>query len=376
MLQLENLDINNLQKVFSQKLLKWYSQNARELPWRKTKNPYHIYVSEIMLQQTQVVKVIPYFNRFIERFPDILALAESSEQEVLSLWSGLGYYSRAKNLRKSATIIASDHHGKVPKNKSELMALPGIGEYTSGAILSIAYNQDEPILDGNVIRVLSRFFQIIDPVGTSQTKKRLWQLARDLIPTGEASDFNQALMELGALICSPFKGNTDFCSKCPVNQDCLARKNGKVSELPNLPMKRKKENVYQISCLIVRNGKFLLVRRNKKELLDNMWELPSGGYRKLSQKDKKFSDKDIKDYLMEEIVIIPEQFKYLATHSHSITYRTIKLLLYFVDMSESDLDRYISDNDCQWVVEKEIDHLPHSSLLRKMIPTIKLNLQY
>ncbi|WP_069188328.1 A/G-specific adenine glycosylase, partial [Paenibacillus sp. GM2] len=214
---------------FSKELLGWYETAKRDLPWRRHRNPYYIWVSEIMLQQTRVDTVIPYFQRFIERFPTIQALAEAPEEEVLKCWEGLGYYSRARNLQAAARQVMERHDGIVPDNKKDVSALKGVGPYTSGAILSIAYNQPEPAVDGNVMRVLSRYFLIEEDIMKIGTRTLMEDLATELIPPGRAGDFNQALMELGALICTP---KSPQCLICPVMVHCAGRLEGAEDRLP------------------------------------------------------------------------------------------------------------------------------------------------
>ena len=194
-------------------LLDWYGRNARHLPWREYPNPYNVWISEVMLQQTRVETVLPYFQRWMEHFPSITALAEAPLEEVLSIWEGLGYYSRARNLQRAAQIVVSEHGGQLPAEPAELRKLPGIGRYIAGAIASIAFGQDEPALDGNIRRVLARAFDVSAPARSPQGERRLWKLAADHLPTGRAGDYNQALMDLGATICTP---RAPDCPRCPL----------------------------------------------------------------------------------------------------------------------------------------------------------------
>jgi len=216
-------------------LLAWFKKNKRDLPWRRTDDPYAILVSEIMLQQTRVTTVIPYFERWMKAFPTAKPLASAKLDKVLKLWAGLGYYSRARNLQKAAQAIMSEHGGKVPSNVTTLRTLPGIGRYTAGAVASIAFNKPAPILDGNVIRVLSRLFLIGEDTTMSETRERLWRLAEEIIPRGRAGDFNESMMELGAIVCLP---GEPLCEVCPLNKVCRASAKGKAGQLPVL-LKRK-----------------------------------------------------------------------------------------------------------------------------------------
>ena len=214
---------------FAARLLEWYEQNRRNLPWRGQRNPYAIWVSEIMLQQTRVEAVIPYFTQWMQRFPTVEALAASSEREVLNLWEGLGYYARARNLRKAARVVARQYGGALPGDMKALRALPGVGRYTAGAIASIAFGLDEPALDGNIRRVLVRVFNVSEPANSAAGQRILWKLAETHLPKGRAGDYNQAMMDLGATICIP---SNPRCPICPVRSMCQARKLGIQAERP------------------------------------------------------------------------------------------------------------------------------------------------
>lgn len=252
--------------TWQSKLLAWYRKNRRDLPWRRTKDPYAIWVSEIMLQQTTVEAVIPYYKRFLKRFPTVKALAAGSEEDVLRLWSGLGYYSRARNLHKAARMIA-----KLPVTVEELMKLPGVGRYTAGAIASIAFGKKAPIVDGNVIRVLSRLCAIADDPKSSRGRRLFWSKAEEVLPDRSVGDFNQALMELGATTCSP---EGPACLLCPVSYDCLARKKGRPEEFPIGKKKTEYRDVFMAAAVVRRAGKVLFVQRPREGVLKGMWELP------------------------------------------------------------------------------------------------------
>lgn len=266
----------NMQKLnFSTHLLNWYRMNKRDLPWRRSKNPYYIWVSEIMLQQTRVETVIPYFHRFIDKFPTIEALAEAPEEEVLKAWEGLGYYSRARNLQAAVREVNEQYSGVVPDSKEEVAGLKGVGPYTTGAILSIAYNIPEPAVDGNVMRVLSRFFRLEDDIAKPSTRVKIEKLAKELIPTGQAGDFNQALMELGATVCTP---KSPYCLTCPVMEWCSGRLAGLETELPIKTKAKPPRPESRVVALIEgtgqRFGQILIRQRPRDGLLARMWELP------------------------------------------------------------------------------------------------------
>jgi A/G-specific adenine glycosylase len=260
---------------FSSGLLEWFLQNQRSLPWRMNKDPYRIWVSEIMLQQTRVDTVIPYYHRFMEKYPSIDALADAPEEEVLKAWEGLGYYSRARNLQAAVREVKELYAGVVPDEPEEIAMLRGVGPYTAGAILSIAYNKPEPAVDGNVMRVLSRFFLIEEDVLKPATRKVMEALVRELIPEGTAGDFNQALMELGALVCTP---KSPYCLTCPVMERCEGRIAGKELELPIKKKAKPPRNEYRAVALVEgtgeNRGKILIRQRPESGLLARMWELP------------------------------------------------------------------------------------------------------
>ncbi|OWA35632.1 A/G-specific adenine glycosylase [Saccharibacillus sp. O16] len=260
---------------FSRELLIWYDRSKRDLPWRRHRDPYFIWVSEIMLQQTRVDTVIPYFNRFIERFPTIQDLAEAPQEDVVKMWEGLGYYSRARNLQAAAQQIVELHGGQMPSEREHVFALKGVGPYTAGAILSIAFNQPEPAVDGNVMRVLSRYFLIEDDIAKPKTRVAMEKMIPALIPEGRASDFNQALMELGALICTP---KSPHCLICPVMEHCRGRIEGMERELPIKTKAKKPRPEQRLAVLLEgsgeREGRVLVRRRPKTGLLASMWELP------------------------------------------------------------------------------------------------------
>jgi A/G-specific adenine glycosylase len=238
-------------------LLDWYDRERRELPWRKTRDPYAVWVSEIMLQQTRVATVVPYYARFMERFPDPASLASASEDEVLAHWSGLGYYRRARLLQRGVREVVERYGGRVPEDPALRRALPGIGAYTSGAIGSIAFSREEAIVDGNVARVLSRVFAIEEPLGGSASERMLWSKARELVEGTRPGDFNQALMELGARICTPREPR---CAECPIASACIAKRDGRTSELPTAKKRTRPKRIRQVAVVATRGERVALVR--------------------------------------------------------------------------------------------------------------------
>ena len=258
----------------SSRLLSWYRDNKRTLPWRvPDPDPYAVWVSEIMLQQTRVETVIPYFEKWMRLFPNISALANASEHAVLNTWEGLGYYSRARNLHKAAKIVVHEHAGELPRDLVALRKLPGIGRYTLGAIASIAFGMDVPALDGNIRRIYARLFDTAEPADAPVGEKILWGLAEENLPSGQAGDYNQALMDLGATICVP---KNPRCLICPLMKVCKARKNGTQEQRPVLKPRKDVPEYVHAAGVIMNNGEVLLAQRPSTGLLGGMWEFPNG----------------------------------------------------------------------------------------------------
>lgn len=253
-------------------LLSWFDAHKRDLPWRRTRDAYAIWLSEVMLQQTQVAVVVPYWERFLARFPTLEALARAELPDVLAQWKGLGYYSRARNLHRAAQQVLAEHGGRLPASHAALLALPGFGRYTAGAVASIAFGLPAPLVDGNVARVFARLFEVEGPPGERAREARLWELAAALVEGERPGDLNQALMELGATVCRP---ESPTCLLCPVRRHCRALRSGRVGELP--PPKERRAPVPLTLALAVwrRDGRVLLGRRADKGLFGGLWELPS-----------------------------------------------------------------------------------------------------
>lgn len=257
---------------FQHNLIKWYHKNKRDLPWRKDRDPYKIWVSEIMLQQTKVDTVIPYFERFMEKFPTSKDLAEADEQEVLKEWEGLGYYSRARNLQHAVREVVTSYGGEVPANPADLDKLKGVGPYTKGAILSIAFNKPEPAVDGNVMRVFSRICKIEEDISRPRTKKKVEALVQEVMSKDDPSSFNQAIMELGALVCTP---KSPMCLFCPVQEHCQAFAEGVQHELPKKSKGKKPKQVPYLALLIKnKNDQYIIEKRPETGLLASLWQFP------------------------------------------------------------------------------------------------------
>ncbi len=259
--------------AISERLLAWYGRAGRDLPWRQTRDPYRIWLSEIMLQQTGVITVIPYYQRFLTRFPDVASLATANIDDVIALWAGLGYYSRARNLYAAAGRVVAEHGGSFPADLSSLIALPGIGRSTAGAILSFAFDRKAPILDGNVRRVLARLYALqVDP-RLPAAEKQLWAWAEALTPAARPHDYGQAIMDLGATLCTP---RHPACDRCPLAELCRARAAGRQEELPVRRAKKKVPIVVQVALLVECQGRFLVRKRPFEGMLGGLWEFPGG----------------------------------------------------------------------------------------------------
>ena len=254
-------------------LLAWFRRTARDLPWRRTYDPYHVWISEIMLQQTQMERGVAYFLRWIERFPDVRAVAAADEQEILKLWEGLGYYARARNLHRAAKVIAGELGGLVPCDYDELRQLPGIGPYTAAAIASVAGNRDVPVIDANVMRVYARLFDIALPVKSREGQRQIAAIAESLLPHGRARVFNQALMDLGGLVCTP---KAPRCEACPIAEGCLARQGGTVAERPIVAEKKKIITVQKVAGIIRRQDLVFIQQRRADDVWGGLWEFPGG----------------------------------------------------------------------------------------------------
>jgi A/G-specific adenine glycosylase len=255
------------------RLLDWYDVHRRDLPWRRTSDSYAIWVSETMLQQTRVETVIPYYERFLACFPDVQSLADADIEDVYAQWTGLGYYSRARNLHAAARTIMDEHAGELPRDAARLRALKGIGRYTAGAVASIAFGASEPVVDGNVVRVLARLLAVRDDVGERAVMERFWDVAGTLARGVRPGDLNQSLMELGATICTP---RAPRCPECPLQKDCEAHRRGDAETLPKRTRRTRTRNITAVAGWIVRRGRALVVQRPEDGLLGGLWELPGG----------------------------------------------------------------------------------------------------
>jgi A/G-specific adenine glycosylase len=383
---------SKLQKIVPL-LLDWFSANARDLPWRRTRDPYAIWVSEIMLQQTQVKTVMPYWERWMRELPTIESVTKASSDKIHKLWEGLGYYTRARNLQKAAKQIVAEcrrrgnesqiKSGKqsetpyvvsyeFPKTFNEILELPGIGRYTAGAICSIAFNQPTPILDGNVIRVLTRVFGIAENPKEKKTNQLLWNLAEQIVSraknakttkeknssqtsrpsreTNSCSFLNQSLMELGALICTP---RNPQCLSCPVKKHCVAFKENRVEQLPNLGEREKATARRFIAFVIERDGKFLVRQRPEKVVNAHLWEFPN-----FEINGSKLSPKEV---FQKQFAVEPLQLQPLRTVKHSITRYRITLEAFHVQLTKSP-----KNFEGRWLSHSQFDSLAFTAAHKKL----------
>jgi len=311
-----------------------------------------------MLQQTRVDTVIPYYQRFLQHFPDLQALATANSEAVLKVWEGLGYYSRVRNLQRTALIIQNEFHGEFPQAFSELIRLPGIGRYTAGAICSIAFQQPVPVVDGNVKRVLARLFELDFDVNAAMGEKQLWQLATQLLPRHSVGDFNQALMELGATVCLPLN---PLCQTCPLAQDCLAKQHGRQHLLPLRQVKKPIPHYVIGAGLIWKDGRLLITRRREHGLLGGMWEFPGG---------KQESDEEIRQCVQreinEELGVVVEVGEHFATVKHAYTHFRITLEIFHCQWLAGE-PNCRECQDFRWIKLIELNHFPFPRANKRVI---------
>lgn len=340
------------------RLLDWFRKEKRDLPWRRTKDPYHIWVSEVMLQQTQVKTVLPYYRRWIQAFPNLKALASASETRVLKCWEGLGYYSRARNLHQAAVRVVEERQGRVPETREEIMRLPGIGRYTAGAILSIAFGQRVPVVDGNVRRVLSRLFCLGDHDGSSALEKRLWDVAGQLLPKRGAGDFNQALMELGARLCVP---KNPRCPHCPVQEPCEARARNLQSHYPPPKIRTPVQKIEVSAGVIQRNGKIYIQQRPRHGLMGGLWEFP-GGKREKGESPEDCLRREVREELGVNVAVGGK----LTTVRHGYTQFRVTLHVYRCRLTRGRIQAQ-SCEQWKWVEPRQLEHFPFPAANAKIV---------
>lgn len=337
---------------FNSKILRWYKKNFRHLPWRETKNPYYIWVSEVILQQTKIDQGLPYFEKFIKKYPKISDLANAKEEEILKLWQGLGYYSRAVNMHFAAKQIMQEFDGKFPDNYMNIIRLKGIGKYSAAAIASIAFNEPKLAVDGNVYRFAARYFGDYEPVNSKQLYNNILKYLEPDLPKNNCGDFNQALIEIGAMICKP---NKPLCMECPVHEGCFALRNNCVNELP---VKKKKvivQNRFFNYFLIESKSNFYIQKRSNKDIWKGLFELP------MLESDKRIRMDELPDFLQNVVFLKNDKnwnIQHLWSARHVLTHRNI-----FADFWKIDaiLPNIVKDN-CLKITVKDLGQYPVSRL--------------
>ncbi len=337
-------------------LLDWFDKHQRALPWRQTKDPYAIWISEVMLQQTQVVTVIPYWRNFMERFPSVASLAAAELPDVFAMWRGLGYYSRARNLHRAAQQIVSEHGGELPKTAALLLTLPGFGRYTAGAVASIAHGEAAPLVDGNVARVFSRLFEVEGPPGDREREKRLWALAERHVAGERPGDWNQALMELGATVC---RTDNPQCLLCPVRTHCIALSKGRVSELPPPKVRPPRKSLRLAVAIVRRDDLFLFARREEGGLFGGLWELPAA---ELSADAE--DPQDVLSFLLGSSARVGRS---LGEVRRTLTHRDLSLALYEVTLSRAPTAARAGVQEWRWATVAESSALGMSTAMQKAL---------
>ena len=339
-----------MSEFFAEDLLQWYHSEKRDLPWRRTDDPYKIWISEIMLQQTQVNTVIPYYHRFLEAFPTVHDLAKADQQQVLKLWEGLGYYSRGRNLHQAAKMVVENFDGRLPDKYDEITSLKGIGPYSAAAILSIAFNKNYAVVDGNVIRVLTRYSGIKDDIRSAKVKNRVQDLADDLLSKTDPGNFNQAIMELGATVCTP---KNPSCDMCPVSSNCVAFQTAETDVIP-YKSKAKKVPHHQIGVGLIVNdsGELLIALRPNDVMLGGLWEFP-GGKKEKSESIKQTVSRELEEELGVQVAVF-DRYQMLK---HAYSHFKITLHAYWCKITAGE-PKPKSSMEIKWVSLSEIEQYP------------------
>ncbi|MDP6490873.1 MAG: A/G-specific adenine glycosylase [Kiritimatiellia bacterium] len=339
-------------------LLRWFDRHRRPMPWRNDPHPYKVWISEIMLQQTQVATVIPYFERFITRFPAIGDLAAANLQAVLEIWQGLGYYSRARNLHKAARIVMNERGGELPRTAGDWQTLPGIGPYAAGAIASICHNEVVPAVDGNVVRVFTRLLGIQKDSTKPAVRRELTETVATVIAPHRAGDFNQAIMELGALVCKPRNPN---CAHCPLRRRCVARAEGLTATIPVRPSRKPVPHIDVAACVIRRGNRLLIARRRPDQMLGGLWEFPGGK----QEPDETLEQTAIRE-IAEEIGIEIRVVRKLGAIKHAFSHFKMTLHV-FECRPQRGRARAVTVDAVKWVGIDELNAYPFPAADQKII---------
>jgi A/G-specific adenine glycosylase len=342
-------------QTLRRRLLAWYADHARDLPWRRSRDAYGVWVSEIMLQQTQVATVRDYFQRFVKAFPTVEKLAAAEEQQVLRLWEGLGYYRRARQLHAAARVLVAEYGGEFPQDVDELQSLPGIGRYTAGAIASIAFDVRAPILEANTIRLLSRLIAYRDDPLKSAGQKLLWQTAHDFLPRKNASEFNQALMELGSLVCTPVAPK---CGECPLSSVCQAHAAGLQHEIPPAKAKQKFTDVREVAVIVGRNGQVLMRQCAEGERWAGLWDFPRFA---VEAEGPLFARDEIVNKVRAQTGVACSLGPLVKTFKHGVTRYRITLDCYGAEHQSGR-----PQLPAQWILITQLSEIPLSTTGRKI----------
>ncbi|SMC72989.1 A/G-specific adenine glycosylase [Pedobacter nyackensis] len=343
---------------FQSEIVNWYLLYKRDLPWRNTKDAYVIWLSEVILQQTRVEQGLPYFNRFLDNYPDVVAFASATETQILKLWQGLGYYSRGRNMHFTAKQVCEIHNGQFPTKYDELIKLKGVGDYTAAAIASFSSNESKAVLDGNVYRVLSRYFGIETPINSSGGKKEFLALAQSLISDQDASVYNQAIMEFGALQCKP---KSPECSVCPLQTGCFARNNNLVATLPVKLNKLKKRTRYFNYFVCLTEENLLVKKRNPGDIWQELYDFPLIETTQNYQDDQENFLTQLKGGFGEDCKITA-----LSQQKHLLTHQTIYVQFFGLD---NYIVNFSKGADIKWVSLQEFDELPQPKVITNFMDT-------
>ena len=349
--------------AFAERLLAWFARHARDLPWRRDRSPYRVWVAEVMLQQTQAETVVPYYERFLGQFPTVEALAGAPLEEVLKVWEGLGYYARARNLHAAARQVVAAHAGQLPDTFEGLLALPGVGRYIGGAVASIAFGQDVPAVDGNARRVLCRVFEIREDVTQSRMQRKLEVLATSLLPPAQAGAFNEALMELGATVCTP---RAPRCERCPLRDSCQAHAQGDPEALP-VRRPRKRVPHYDVAAAVTfrDDGRVLVAQRNADDMLGGLWEFPGG-----RREDGETLPECLAREMREELAVTVDVGELLTVVRHAYSHFRITLHAFRCQLVAGE-PRCLDCAAFRWVRLAGLDALPMSVADRKIAQVLQ-----